>query len=139
MSKKTKKITEITVRDYMSANIITLKPDMDLQEAIKLLLNNRITGAPVTDDRGRIIGGFSEMECLKAVVDSAFNRDVGGKVEEFMSKEVVPIEADMGIVDVAANFAQSTARNFPVVEDVDIIGIISRVDVLRAITEIRDK
>ncbi|MEE9397171.1 MAG: CBS domain-containing protein [Methylococcales bacterium] len=133
-----KKITEVTVRDYMAPNVIKLKRDMGLQEAIKLLLKNRITGAPVIDNHGRIIGAFSERNCLKAVVDSAFNRDVGGKVEDFMTKGVVPVEADMGIVDIAAKFIESTARNFTVVEDVEIIGVISRVDVLRAITEIRE-
>lgn len=130
-------LSKIDVKDYMTTRFVALTPDMDVLAAIQKLLNNRITGAPVLDAHGQIIGMFTELDCMKVVLDSAYNQDLGGKVEEYMSKDAPTVDCETSIVEVAEKFAKTTYRNFPVVEDVELVGIVSRTDVLTALVSIR--
>ncbi|MEN8260782.1 MAG: CBS domain-containing protein [Pseudomonadota bacterium] len=130
-------LTTILVKDYMSASLVTLTPETDVFEAIKQLLENRITGAPVIDDEGNLVGMFSEKNCMKVVLEAAYNQGMGGKVSEFMSHNSEKIDGESSIVDAAEKFLGTEMRSFPVFEDVDLIGIISRTDVLRALSSLR--
>jgi len=51
-------LTKVKVKDFMTTKFVTLKTDMDIIEAIKLLMHRRITGAPVTDSQGNVVGMF---------------------------------------------------------------------------------
>ncbi len=57
-----------TVADHMTKNVITLNPDMSIYGAMQILLNNRISGAPVVDDNNELVGVLSEGDCLKEIV-----------------------------------------------------------------------
>jgi predicted transcriptional regulator len=57
------------------------------------------------------------------------------QVTEYMTKEVIKLEAEMSIVDLANKFENSSIRSFPVYKDHDLVGIISRTDVLRALAK----
>ena len=126
-------LTKAEVKDFMTTQFITLKTDMDVVDAIKLLMTNRITGAPVSDLQGDIVGMFTEMDCMKVVLETAYNQNFGGKVEEFMSKDIPSVNGTMSIPDAADKFTKTSARNFPVMDDVELVGVISRTDVLRAL------
>jgi len=128
-----KMITKITVADYMSKSLVTLTKDNDVFEAIKKLLNRRITCAPVMDEQGALIGMFSEKDGMKVVLESAYNQGVSGKVSEFMSTEIISIQSHDSVVEVAEKFKNSSVRSFPVYDDVDLVGVISRTDILRAL------
>lgn len=130
-------LSKIEVKDYMTTKFVTLTPDMDVLEAIEKLLHHRITGAPVVDFHGQLIGMLTDLDCMKVVMDSGYTQDLGGKVEEYMSREVTTIDCETSIVEMAGKFAETRFRNFPVVEDVELVGIISRVDILNAIMSIR--
>ena len=94
----------IRVRDYMSASVITFTPDMEILEAVHVLVTNRISGAPVLDLRGNLIGVLSEQDCIKVALNAAYHNEWGGRVEEFMSREVKTVDADASIVDIAEIF-----------------------------------
>lgn len=130
-------LAKATVKDYMSSNLITFTPDMDVLDAIQKLLKNRITGAPVVDEHGNLIGTLSEADCMQVVVHSAYNQSRGGKIEDYMSQDVMTVDVDASIVDVAELFAKHRIRSVPVVDDVDMVGVISRVDVLKALDSLR--
>ncbi|MEZ5584996.1 MAG: CBS domain-containing protein [Candidatus Competibacteraceae bacterium] len=59
-------LSSINVKNYMTANLITFKPDMRVMDAISLLLQNRISAAPVVDKRGNLVGMLSEKDCMKS-------------------------------------------------------------------------
>ena len=122
----------IRVRDYMSARVITFAPDMEILEAVHILVENRISGAPVLDLRGNLIGMLSEQDCIKVALNAAYHNEWGGRVEEFMSREVKTVDADASIVDVAEIFVEMSYRRLPVVERNRLVGQISRHDILRA-------
>jgi len=130
-------LIKVKVKDYMTTKFVTLKTDMDVIEAIKLLMHRRITGAPVTDPQGNVVGMFHEVNAMRVVLDSTYNQNFGGKVEEYMSREIPAIDAGTSIVDAAEKFSKTTERNFPVMADTDLVGVISRVDVLRALLSLK--
>lgn len=128
-------LAKITVADYMTKRLITLTKEADVFEAIKKLLVHKITSAPVIDRQGHLIGMFSEKDGMRVVAESAYNQSMSGKVGEYMTTEVIHVDADSSIVDLAEKFQQSEARSFPVFEDTELVGIVSRTDVLRALVD----
>ena len=126
-------LAKITVADFMTKRLVKLTKEMTGVEAIKKILDHKITGAPVFDEHDKIIGMFSEKDALKMVLEVAYNQSSAGNVTEYMTAEVVHVEAEMSIVDLAEKFEGSSVRSFPVYRDQELVGIISRTDVLRAL------
>jgi len=130
-------LAKITVADYMTKRLVTLTKDTDVFEAVKKMLDHKITSAPVIDPQGRLLGMFSEKDGMKVFLDSVYNQSTSGKVGDFMTTDIIRVEADSSIVDVAEKFHQSSVRSFPVFDDQDFVGIVSRVDVLKALLSIK--
>lgn len=126
-------LKSVTVKDYMATGLVTLTAEMGVMEAVQKFLDYRISGAPVVDERGNMIGMLSEKDCLKVVLNAAYYEEMGGTVSDFMVKDVVTIDASTGIVEVAEMFIKSSFRRYPVVSDDKLIGQISRRDVLKAL------
>lgn len=130
-------IAKIAVADFMSTKIISVTPDTEISQAVKKLLDCKVTSVPVVDDRGKLVGVFSERDAMKVCVESAYNQSMEGKVCEFMTKHPIIINADESLVDVAAKFQETSTRSFPVFQNDALVGMISRIDVLRALTAMR--
>lgn len=128
-------IQPIAVKDYMSASLVTFPPDMDVMNAIDVLVKNRISGAPVVDERGNLIGLLSEKDCMKVAIQAGYYEELGGRVEDYMTKQVVTVEAEASVLEVAKLFMEKGPRRYPVVEDNRLVGQISRRDVLRSLLE----
>ncbi len=129
-------LAKITVADYMSKRLVTLTKDTNVIDAVKKLLDHKITSAPVIDQQNRLLGMFSEKDVMSVVLESAYNQSMGGKVGEYMTSETISVNADSSIVDLAEKFQQSSVRSFPVFQGADLVGIVSRTDVLRALASI---
>jgi CBS domain-containing protein len=126
-------LTKITVADYMSKRLVTLAKDNDVVDAVRKLLDHKITSAPVVDQRGHLLGMFSEKDVMNIVLETVYNQSMSGKVGDYMTKEVISVDAESSIVDLAEKFQQSSVRSYPVFQDNDLVGIVSRTDVLRAL------
>ncbi|MDP3589699.1 MAG: CBS domain-containing protein [Methylobacter sp.] len=126
-------LAKITVEDYMSKRLVTLTKDADVIDAVNKLLDHKITSAPVVDQRGQLLGMFSEKDVMDIVLEAVYNQSMSGKVGDYMTTEVISVDADSSIVDLAEKFQQSTVRSFPVFQDNELVGIVSRTDVLRAL------
>lgn len=127
-------LKSIKVRDYMAQHLLTFRPEMDLFTAIDLLLEHRISGAPVVDAQGYLVGLLSEGDCLRGILAGAYHEAIGGQVGGYMVSEVETLSPEADIVDVAERFLQGR-RLMPVVEQGRLIGQISRHDLLRAVKE----
>lgn len=128
-------LTKIAIADYMTTHMVTLTKDHSVLDAVKIMLDHKITSAPVVDDKGRLLGMFSEMDGMKVFLDSVYNQGMSGKVGDYMTKNPVTVEANTSIVDLAEKFQNLPIRSFPVFEDNELVGIISRTDLLRACAE----
>lgn len=120
----------------MAANLITFKPDMEMRLAISYLVEKRISGAPVVDDHGNLVGVLSEQDCMKMALSTGYHEDLGGLVQDFMSTSVVTIDAATSILELAQKFIDSPYRRYPVLQNGRLVGQISRRDVLRALESI---
>ena len=125
----------VLIKDYMATNLTTFTPGMEISEAIKYLNTHKISGAPVVDERGSLVGILSEKDCLQVALQSTYYEDwVGGDVSEYMTANVETVADTASIVDIAEKFLKSSFKRYPVVnEDGDLVGQVSRSDVLRAL------
>lgn len=123
------------VSDYMTRDLITLSPETEINHAMGLLLDNRISGAPVLDANGNLVGVLSKKDCLKAAMEASYYRAWGATVEAHMSKDVETLDAGMDILTATNAFVNSTYRRFPVMENGRLVGQISRADALRAMKD----
>jgi CBS domain-containing protein len=124
------------VRDYMAGHLVTFKPEMDVLDAIHELVQRRIAGAPVIDDKGDLVGMLSELDCMKVALNAGYYGDWGGPVADYMTPNVESVDAEMNIVDLAQKFLESGFRRFPVLRNNRLVGQISRRDALRALSEL---
>ncbi len=130
-------LLKYTVGDYMVKALVTVKPDDDIYNAIQLLIKKQISGSPVVDDHGQLIGMLSEKDCLTILSRRAYHQHASGKVSEYMTTKVHTVSPDMPLVDLAEKMAAPDFpfRRVPVVKDGRLVGQISRRDVLIAIQE----
>ena len=127
----------VLVKDYMSASLITLTPDMGVLRAVSLLVEKRISGAPVVDKLGNLIGILSEKDCMRIALTASYHEESAGRVAEYMQPIVKTVDANASIVEVATMFLQEEYRRYPVLKDNRLVGQISRRDVLKALEALR--
>jgi len=124
-----------TIADIMATEVVSFSPDTNIHTAIHVLLEKRISGAPVLDDAGALVGVLSKKDCLKIVYSAAYHHDRGGPVSDYMSADVQTLDATMEISQAAEHFVASPYRRFPVVRDGSMVGQVSRHDILKALME----
>ena len=141
--KRAEKSTDVmnyeSVAKYMATNLFTFNPDQGIDEAIDIMLEKRISGGPVLDEQGALIGMLSERDCLKIMVDAAYlNYPAGrGTVADYMTKDIKTIDIDKDVLDAANMFLSGSVRRFPVVENGKLKGQISRRDIMKAARELK--
>ncbi|MEM1062348.1 MAG: CBS domain-containing protein, partial [Planctomycetota bacterium] len=122
--------------DIMTTRLVTFSPDMDVHEAIGLLLRHRISGGPVVDADRRLLGTFSEKGAMRVLVDVGSDVMPHSRVEHFLDSAERPISADTDLLTMAHIFHETTFSRLPVVDDEGrVIGQVSRRDVLRAVND----
>lgn len=131
----------LTARDIMTPPGIVVNPEMSVFAAIPILIKHKLTGCPVTDSKGKLLGILSELDCMKVIASDAFYADEYSSsdilVRRYMTTECLSITADLGIFRIANIFFEHTLRRIPVVEDEHLIGEITRSDVLQGIQLMR--
>ncbi|MEN1681510.1 MAG: CBS domain-containing protein [Planctomycetota bacterium] len=130
----------LTARDVMVTRLVTLRPAMDIFDAVRLLLRNRISGAPVVDPAGNYLGVFSEKCSLNALLDAAYEGLPTSEVGLFMDTEAQTILPETQLLSIAQVFLLTPYRRLPVVDDQGrLLGQVSRRDVLRAAMKSMDR
>ncbi len=132
-------LNSVAVKDHMAASLITFTADTDVLHAIHLLIENGISGAPVIDNLGNIVGLLSEKDCLKVALEASYHGQYGGAVSDYMSPKVITVDANASILEVAKMFLDAPYKRYPVVDDNRLVGQISRRDVLKAFETIRER
>ena len=116
-------------RDIMTSNVYTIRPEASAQDAAQLLSQKRISGLPVVNPDGRIIGIVTEADIISKV-----NRE-GLLVAEIMSHEVIAVEEETSVSEIASLLANRRIKRVPVVEKGKLVGIVSRADIVNAVAQ----
>ena len=142
--------------DVMTTDVITIDPDTTVQGLATLLAERGISGAPVVDPSGRLVGVVSEGDLLhRAEIGTAhrhrkrrrswwldhFASDLareyvkshGRTVKDIMTRDVVTVAEDTELSEVAALLEAKRIKRVPVMRDGKIVGIISRANIVRAV------
>lgn len=129
------------VWEYMAreSDLITFHPDQEIGEAIDIMLEKRISGGPVLNERHELVGMLSEKDCLKILIQSSYHNlpEGKGKVSDYMSSNVKTIDMETNVVEAANEFLNSHFRRFPVTHNGILKGQISRRDIMKAARKIK--
>lgn len=143
------------VGDVMSLGAATVRPEASLAEAARTMIEHRISGLPVVDGEGKLVGVVTEGDFLRQEnggrprwIESLLN-DAGGegaardlearRVEELMSREVSTVGAEAPIGEVVELMERRKIKRLPVVADGKVIGIVSRANLLLALLRGADR
>jgi CBS domain-containing protein len=124
------------VKDYMARHLVTLQPDNEVIHAVHTLTEHDISGAPVIDKDGNLVGMLTEKDCMKVVINATYYSEYGGLVADFMSTEVEVMDAADSIVEAAERFVSERYHRYPVMDNGRLVGQISRGDVIRALGDL---
>ena len=125
----------------MTTNLVLFTIEQSIHEVMNAFIKNKISGGPVVDNRGKLIGVISEADCMKEISDSRyFNMPILDKtVGHFMTKEVETLPASMTLFDAASKFHDTSRRRFPVLENNKLVGQVSRKDVVIAAINLKSQ
>lgn len=128
------KSTPITAREIMMSDVTTLRPEMDVYEAIDLLLEYRFSGAPVVDAEGNLVGILSEKDCMRVLLEGTYEGLPTATVNAFMQRNVCTITEEMDLLSIAHIFLSTSYRRLPVVRGKKVVGQVSRRDLLNCVS-----
>jgi len=122
------------IREYMDTVVPTLGPDAKIMTAVDFLLHHGVTGAPVVDSDGKLVGIITETDLLKLVTEVIQGEPpTEATVAEYMTTDVITVPPTVDIYYIAGMFLANKFRRLPVVENNKIVGAITRFDLLRII------
>ncbi len=122
--------------EIMSAELLTAKEGITVEEALRIMINSRITGMPVVDAKGKMIGVLSEYDLIKQMSEKGRKekKDPKGlfKKPAMYSKEAFSITEDTPLSKIVEHFVESRFRRVPVTnKSGKLVGIITRRDLMR--------
>jgi len=124
------------VKDVMATNIVSVTPQTPIYEAAELLIGHNITGLPVIDADGRLVGILSEFDMLRLLIEGEIKK--GQKVEDFMSPHVITFEDTISAIEVCEFFLNNpNKRRVPIIHEGKLVGIVTRGDIVRLIVKLR--
>jgi CBS domain-containing protein len=115
--------------DIMTRKVCTISPEASVQEAAQLLYQERISGVPVVNADGGIIGIVTEADII-----SKASRE-GLRVADIMSHEIIAVTEDTPINEIALLLSERKIKRVPVVSEDKLVGIVSRADIVHAVAE----
>ncbi len=116
-------------RDIMTSKVCTIRPEASAQEAAQLLSLKRISGLPVVNPDGKIIGIVTEADIISKV-----NQE-GLLVADIMSHEVIAVDEETSVSEIASLLTKRRIKRVPVVQKGKLVGIVSRADIVNAVAQ----
>ncbi len=140
-------------RDVMAFPVITVKPNSSIEEVAKTFVQRRISGAPVVDDNGKLIGVVSEGDLMfrseigterphpywfleyagKEHLAAEYVKTRARKVADVMTRKVIAATPDTSLNEIAALFENNSIKRVPIVENHELVGIVSRANLIQAL------
>lgn len=148
----------LTAKELMSTSVITVTGETSVRELAKILSDNNIGGAPVVDDQGEVVGVVTESDLIDqnkkvhiptvvAILDSfiflespekmekELKKMAGSKVEDIFAHEVITVQQDTPLDEVATLMAEKKVHTLPVLDEKKLVGVIGKSDIIRTIAQ----
>jgi len=120
------------VRKVMNTDLVTLRADATVADAIHTLVESGISGAPVVDHSGVLVGIVSEFQLLEAVYTPEFK---SCRVHDIMTTDLVTVGENAFLSDAANLMMLHRIRRLPVVQNDRVVGIVARRDLLQYVID----
>ena len=141
---------QVPVSKIMTRAVVTVAPDAYLQEVTRLLGENNVSGLPVVDAAGRVVGLISEADVLSmtgvkrghtfrdvvrhVLGEATPAREKGSRVADFMTSPAITVRPDTDVREAARMVDEKRIKRLPVVDDEGrLVGIVSRADMLKVV------
>ncbi len=147
-----------TAKDIMSKDVYTVTTDMTIEKLARILAKHRISGAPVLDDNGKLIGIVTENDLISQKkrlhiptiinlfdsiiylenprhLEEDIKKMAGIKVGDICTRKVVAIKEDTSLEEIATTMAEKGIHLLPVMRGDKIVGIIGKADIVKAIAK----
>lgn len=143
--------------DVMVSPVITVSPDTAVSETARILLERGISAVPVVDDRGQLVGIVSEGDLIRRseagtehrrswwlesfvgdeMLAAEYAKAHARKVADIMSSRVITAKPDTPLHEIAALLERNSIKRVPIVEDGQLVGIVSRANLVQAVATAR--
>jgi len=117
------------VNEIMETRVVAAKTNATCTSLAQKMLSGFISGLPVTDDEGHVIGVVTEFDILKVLRNGA---NLSKTAKDIMSDKPICLEANQSVEEAIELMTRHHIMRIPVVSDGKLVGIVSRTDVLRA-------
>ncbi len=146
----------LKAKDFMTKDVITVRPEATVEELARLLMKNKISGVPVVDDRNHLNGIVTENDLISQnkrlhiptvirlfdafivlgsnKVENEIKKMTAANVHEICTSKVVSITEETSLEEVATIMSEQKIHLLPVLKDEVVVGIVGKADVVRAMT-----
>ena len=125
----------ILVSDFMNHQPTVILNTANIRDAVILMLEKKIIGVSVVDEDHNLAGYLSEQDCVAQMLNVVFHSEEPGPVHEVMAKDVMTVTPDTTVVELAETIITARPKNYPVIDDGKLVGLISRTEVLQALID----
>ncbi|MBD2857569.1 CBS domain-containing protein [Spongiibacter sp. KMU-158] len=129
--------SSILVREIMKKPAPSVSDQVSIADVIDALSRHNVMGLPVVNEFGNIVGFISEQDCIHSMLVSSYHCEGSPSVKEVMRTEVVTVSPETSIVDLAESMNHNRPKQYPVVEDGELVGLVTRKAILKALWENR--
>jgi CBS domain-containing protein len=145
----------LKAKDVMTKEVITVKPETTLEELARLLMKQQISGAPVVDDKGKIVGVVTENDLISknsrlhiptilrlfdayiplgtSKMESDIRKMAASTVEDICTKEIITVDEEASVEYIATIMTEKRIHILPVVREGKLVGIIGKKDLIKGI------
>lgn len=146
----------LTAKDIMTKDVITVRPEATVEELARLLMEHKISGVPVVDDNKKIVGIVTENDLIRknkrlhiptvirlfdayimlgsGKAEEEIKKMAATTVEEICTEKVVSIKEETSLEDIATIMAEQHIHLLPVLSGSNVVGIVGKADMVRAMT-----
>ena len=121
----------LEAKDIMTKQVVCIRKDTPIFEAIRMMANNNITGIPVVEDDLSLVGMLSEQDVLRLF--HTYDDEKDRTVNDFMTQPAIHFEENEPLLDVCYCLRDNAIRRVPITSNGKVTGVISRSDILKRI------
>ncbi|UCC97892.1 MAG: CBS domain-containing protein [Phycisphaerales bacterium] len=127
----------LEAKDIMTKQVICIRKDTPIFEAVRLMVQNNVTGVPVVEDDMTLVGMLSEQDVLRLF--HTYDDEKDRTVNDFMTQPAIHFEGNERLLDVCYCLRDNSIRRVPVTSNGKVAGVISRSDILKCILELSEQ